>query len=101
MSYKFKVCLKKTTSEPKSVITITTNNLGYKAVDMLSCFDNEIAIPNVSTYGISAILSTPVPWLLRSIEQMRNSIMGDSLSIGIQRCLNNIETANMTTQVMS
>ena len=90
-----KVYLKRKPPQDRKLLIISTtnNHTVLKQLDMLSCFDNEIAIPNVSTYeDLSAILkSTQFPDN-GSIEQMR-SIMGDSLNIGIKKVLTNIETA--------
>ncbi|KAL6938782.1 transport between ER and Golgi ATPase protein [Hanseniaspora opuntiae] len=90
-----KVYLKRKPPQDRKLLIIsTTNNHSVlKQLDMLSCFDNEIAIPNVSSYeDLSAILkSTQFPDN-GTIDQMR-TIMGDNLNIGIKKVLTNIETA--------
>ncbi|KAL6927147.1 transport between ER and Golgi ATPase protein [Hanseniaspora valbyensis] len=77
------------------IISTTTNYTVLKQLDLLNCFDNEIAIPNVSSYNdLDAILSaTEFPDESRKTIDQLQTIIGDNLNIGIKKVLTNIETA--------
>lgn len=65
-------------------------------MDILSCFDNEIAVPNLSTLDEFNNVMKEAQFLddsgrMQVISQMQNA--GTKINVGVKKVLTNIETA--------
>lgn len=95
-----KVYLKRKPPSDRRLLLISTTST-YSVLyqmDILSCFDNEIAVPNLSTVEEFCNVMAEADFLdhkLREKVALQLSQITPKLDIGIKRVLNNVETARL------
>ncbi|SCU92102.1 LAMI_0E08790g1_1 [Lachancea mirantina] len=93
-----KVYLKRKPPQDRRLLIISTTSTHsvLQQMDLLSCFDNEIAIPNITTLDEFNNIMIESEFLddaarVRVLNELAK--MGSHLNIGIKKALTNIETA--------
>ncbi|CAG62398.1 uncharacterized protein GVI51_M01683 [Nakaseomyces glabratus] len=93
-----KVALKRKPPQDRRLLILTTTSAYsvLQQMDILSCFDNEIAVPNLSTLDEFNNVMKEAQFLddsgrMQVISQMQNA--GTKINVGVKKVLTNIETA--------
>lgn len=84
------------------ILGTTTQRSVLQQLDLASCFDRELAVPNVNTHSELANICREVKAfdseqeLMQSLNMLRETTGGEEVGVGIKRILLGIETARQS-----